>query len=74
MSFMFYEVWAVDQDGHEELIGSTSSRSDASKMAESAIADNEQFDSVWIGEENEQGDLEEIDRLTVDESGAIIHI
>jgi hypothetical protein len=71
---MFYEVWAVDTDGHEELVGSTSSRSEAQKMAESALEDNESIDSVWIGEENEQGDLEEIDRLTISESGSIIRV
>ena len=74
MSFMFYEVWAVDGDGHEELVGSTASRTDAQKMAHSALEDNEHFDNVWIGEENEQGDVTEIDRLTISESGSIIRL
>jgi hypothetical protein len=74
MSFMFYEVWAVDTGGHEELVGSTSSRSKAQKMAESALEDSENIDSVWIGEENEQGDVAEIDRLTISESGSIIRL
>jgi hypothetical protein len=74
MSFMFYEVWAVDTDGHEELVGSTSSRTDAQKMAQTALEDNEYIDSVWIGEENEQGDLAVIDRLTISESGSIIKV
>ena len=74
MSFMFYEVWAVDEDGHEELVGSTSSKSDAEKMASTALEENEQYIEIWIGEENEQGDLEEISRLTIDEEGAIISI
>ena len=74
MSFMFYEVWAVDGDGHEELVGSTSSRSDAQKMAHSALKDNEQYLEVWIGEENEEGDIAEIDRLTISESGSIIRV
>ena len=73
MSFMFYEVWAVDIDGHEELIGSTSSRTDAQKMAQVALKDNEYYDNVWIGEENKDGDLVEIARLTITESGAIIN-
>ena len=74
MSFMFYEVWAVDGDGHEELIGSTASRTDAQKMAHVALEENEYIDSVWIGEENEQGDVAEIARLTITESGSIIRI
>ena len=72
MSFMFYEVWAVDEDGREELVGSTSSRSDAQKMAQTALEENEQYLEIWIGEENEEGDLAEIDRLTITESGSII--
>jgi hypothetical protein len=74
MSFMFYEVWAVDGDGREELIGGTASRTDAQKIAQSALEDNEHYDSVWIGEENEQGDVAEIDRLTISESGSIIRV
>ena len=74
MSFMFYEVWAVDGDGHEELVGSTSSRTDAQKMAQTALEDNENIDSVWIGEENEEGDVAEIARLTISESGSIIRV
>ena len=74
MSFMFYEVWAVDTDGREELIGSTASRTDAQKMAQTVLQDNEHYDSVWIGEENEQGDVAEIDRLTISESGSIIRV
>lgn len=74
MSFMFYEVWAVDTDGREELVGSTSSRSDAQKMAQTALEENEYIDSVWIGEENEEGDVAEIDRLTISESGSIIRL
>ena len=74
MSFMFYEVWAVDEHGHEELVGSTSSKTDAQKMAQIALEENEQYLETWIGEENEQGDLEEIDRLTITESGSIMKV
>ena len=71
---MFYEVWAVDGGGHEELVGSTSSRTDAQKMAQTALEDNENIDSVLIGEENEECDVAEIDRLTISESGSIIRV
>ena len=74
MSFMFYEVWAADEHGHEELVGSTASKTAAQKMAQTALEDNEQYLETWIGEENEDGDLEEIDRLTISESGSIIRV
>jgi hypothetical protein len=70
---MFYEVWAVDEEGHEELVGSTSSKKDAEKMAVSALEESDQYIDAWIGEENEQGDIVEISRLTIDENGAIIN-
>lgn len=71
---MFYEVWAVDEDGHEELVGSTSSKTDARQMANTALEEHENYDTVWIGEENEDGDLEEIVRLTINEDGSIIKV
>ena len=43
-------------------------------MAQTALEENEYIDSVWIGEENEEGDVAEIDRLTISESGSIIKI
>lgn len=74
MSFMFYEVWAVDEDGHEELVHTTSSRSEAMKTANREIEENEQYLEVYISEENENGDLVEICRLTVTEDGSIINV
>jgi hypothetical protein len=74
MSFMFYEVWASDEDGHNELIGTTSSEANAMKMAEESLANNDQFLESWVFKENDLGDLDEIARLTIDESGAIINV
>ncbi len=71
---MFYEVWASDEDGHEELVGTTSSEIDAMKMAEESLAEDDRFIESWVFKENDLGDLDEIARLTVDESGAIINV
>ena len=33
MNFELYEVWAVDEAGHEELVETTSSRKEALEIA-----------------------------------------
>ena len=71
MSFMLYEVWAVTDEGHEELIGTTASRQEANTMAEQALTD---FVESWIMEENSAGDIRELSRLTLDENGTIIKL
>ena len=39
MNFELYEVWAEDEDGHEEVIETTNSLKEARKIAESALTD-----------------------------------
>lgn len=39
MIWVQYEVWTVDQDGHEELIETTHSFKEARKIAEAALTD-----------------------------------
>lgn len=74
MNFTFFEVWAIDEDGHEELVGTTASKIDAMKMANDSLKNTESFIEVWVSQENEEGDLDEIVRLTVDNSGSIINV
>jgi hypothetical protein len=61
MNFELYEVWAVDEAGHEELVETTSSRKEALEIAEinlglGAIA-------AVVYQEDENGDLHEIKRF-----------
>jgi hypothetical protein len=39
MIWVQYEVWGVEQDGHEELIETTNSLKEARKIAEQALTD-----------------------------------
>jgi hypothetical protein len=39
MIWVQYEVWGVEQDGHEELIETTNSLKEARKIAEAALTD-----------------------------------
>jgi hypothetical protein len=39
MIWVQYEVWGVDEDGHEEVIETTNSLKEARKIAESALTD-----------------------------------
>jgi hypothetical protein len=40
MSWQQYEVWVVEDDGHEELIKTTHSLKEARAIAESALTDD----------------------------------
>jgi hypothetical protein len=40
MIWVQYEVWAVEQDGTEELINTTNSIKEARKIAETALTDD----------------------------------
>jgi hypothetical protein len=74
MNFVFFEVWALDDEGHEELVGTTSSKTDAMKMAEESLESTEQYIEVWVNEETQDGDVEEVTRLTINDSGSIINV
>ena len=39
MIWVQYEVWGVEQDGHEELIETTNSLKEAKRIAEAALTD-----------------------------------
>ena len=39
MIWVQYEVWSVDEDGHEEVIETTNSLKEARKIAELALTD-----------------------------------
>ena len=39
MIWVQYEVWGVEEDGHEELIETTNSLKEASRIAEQSLTD-----------------------------------
>ena len=39
MSWVQYEVWCVEQDGHEELVDTTNSLKEAKRIAEAVLTD-----------------------------------
>jgi hypothetical protein len=61
MNFELYEVWAVDEAGHEELVETTSSRKEALEIAEANLGLG--FMEAIVYQEDEQGDLHEIKRF-----------
>lgn len=61
MNFELYEVWAVDEAGHEEILETTSSKKEAEEIAEVSLGLG-YFQTV-IYRENENGDLDEVDRF-----------
>ena len=59
MNWELYEVWSVDQDGHESLIDTTKDLRKARQIAEESLT--EDFVECIIYRETEDGDLEEVE-------------
>ena len=55
MIWELYEVWGVEDDGHEELIDTTNSLKEATELAQGSLT--EQFVETIIYKETEEGDL-----------------
>ena len=64
MNWELYEVWAEDDIGHQELVDTTKSLKEAQALAKLKLED-EGIEAVFIYRETEDGDLEEIERLTL---------
>jgi hypothetical protein len=64
MSYLLFEIWAEEEDGHQELIDTTASKTEAVKIAEQAILDGSI--EVVVLQETEDGDLEEVLRIESD--------
>jgi hypothetical protein len=56
MIWELYEVWGVEEDGHEELINTTNSLKEATALAQDSLTD--QFVETIIYKETEEGELE----------------
>lgn len=64
MSFQLYEVWTEDEDGHQDLLETTASLTAARKIANQSIENGSA--AAVIYQENEEGDIEEIERFERD--------
>jgi hypothetical protein len=51
---MLYEVWAEDEDGHNELLDTTASQKEAFEIAKTSLDDG--YLSSTVYQENEEGD------------------
>lgn len=65
MSYTLYEVWAEEDDGHQTLIETTASPTEASKIAEQAVLDG--YYAGIVFKEDESGDLIEVERFEGEE-------
>ena len=61
MNYELYEVWGVDDDGHEELLETTASKKQAEEIAEESLSLG--FFQTVIYREDDNGDLEELERF-----------
>ena len=63
MTWEFYEVWSIDEDGHEDLIDTTKSLKEARQMAELNLGDG-CVECVIYQEKEDTGDLVEVERIS----------
>jgi hypothetical protein len=61
MTWELYEVWAEDNDGHEELIDTTKSHKEAKALAKKAL--NEGAVRTRICRETGTGDYDELEQF-----------
>ena len=62
MNWELYEVWSVDEDGHEDLIDTTKSLKEAKAIAQANIT--EYYAECIIYREDENGELVELERIS----------
>ena len=60
MSWVQYEVWGVEQDGHEELINTTNSLKEARQIAEQSLTDEIVECIIYKDEDGELFEIEVI--------------
>jgi hypothetical protein len=61
MNWELYEVWSVDEDGHEDLVDTTKSLKEARQLAQANVTDY--YVECIIYQENEDGELVELERI-----------
>jgi hypothetical protein len=61
MTWELYEVWGVDEAGHEELLETTSSKKQAFEIAEASLGLG--YFEIIVYQENEDGDMKELERF-----------
>jgi len=61
MNWELYEVWSVDEDGHEDLIDTTKSIKEARQLARGSLGDG--IVECVIYAENPNGDLVEVEAI-----------
>jgi hypothetical protein len=62
MIWELYEVWAVESDGHEQLIDTTNSLKEAQQLAVESLTDD--ILEVIIYKEDEEGELVEVEVIS----------
>ena len=62
MNWELYEVWSVDQQGHEALVDTTKSLKEARQLANESVTDD--VIECIIYQEDEDGDLIQIETIS----------
>lgn len=63
MTWELYEVWSIDEDGHEDLVDTTKSLKEARQIADANLT--EYYPEYIIYKEDDAGELIEIERIKI---------
>jgi hypothetical protein len=61
MIWELYEIWSVDEAGHEELLETTSSKKQALEIAEASLGLG--YFEIIVYQGDEDGDMKELERF-----------
>lgn len=61
MNWELYEVWSVDEDGHEDLIDTTKDLKEARHLAQSNMRDADDIVECVIYKEDADGEMSEVE-------------
>lgn len=61
MNWELYEVWAVDDDGHEDLIDTTKDLKEARQLAHANMKDADDIAECVIYKEDSEGEMLEVE-------------
>ena len=66
MPWVQYEVWSVDEDGHEEVIDTTNSLEEAKQLVETTLKEVDNGVLECIIYQERDGELQEIEVIVRD--------
>ena len=63
MNWELYEVWTVDEDGHEDLVDTTKDLKEARKLAHDSMVELDEVVECIIYKEDGEGEMTKVETV-----------